>query len=275
MNLESDYNFFKQLYLNEQKSLSYISRKYNISRWSLTKRLKLDGIKIVNRQNEQSLYQDFFEVINTEEKAYWLGFLYADGYVSKNSNHIELSLQLSDINHLIKFSKAINFTNNIIKDYKVPRCRICFACKKMHKDLVNQGCVPQKSLILNHPENVPEELVIHFIRGYFDGDGSVSFNERKHHRPSLQIIGTEDVLSWISEKLNKKVNRKRKDKRTENDKTLCMSYSGEKAREILFMLYKNANVYLDRKYERFCLMKTALLDSDVQYALGKIGKRQK
>ena len=57
-----------------------------------------------------------------------------------------------------------------------------------------------------------------------------------------------------------------------NNNTFTIEYTGKNARDLLFLLYENANVYLDRKYERFCLMKTALLNSDVQYALSKFGK---
>ena len=74
-----------------------------MSRSRLSKKFKTEGIEIIHPQNYTKFNDTIFESIDTEEKAYWLGFLYADGSISSTNNTIELSLKSSDINHLIKF----------------------------------------------------------------------------------------------------------------------------------------------------------------------------
>ena len=66
-----------------------------------------------------------FDVIDTEEKAYWLGFLYADGNVSNTKNEVGITLQSSDIKHLYKFKTFLKSskipTLNVSEKYN--RCR--------------------------------------------------------------------------------------------------------------------------------------------------------
>ena len=93
---------------NNGYSLTEISKIVGNSRQCIAKHLKLRGIEVVNRQNLHRINETIFDVIDTEEKAYWLGFLYADGYVSnhdknKNRNVIELTLALNDFSHIKKF----------------------------------------------------------------------------------------------------------------------------------------------------------------------------
>ena len=118
-----------------------------------------------------------FEKIDTEEKAYWLGFLDADGCIHNGRNYdygIELGLQEQDYSHLVKFKDFIEKDNKICYREKINSYRYQFKNKTMNKDLINLGCVPHKSLILKFPDEdqVPDNFLIPFIRGYFDGDGS-------------------------------------------------------------------------------------------------------
>ena len=120
---------------------------------------------------------NIFETIDTEEKAYWLGFLYADGYISKY-NQIEVSLSPEDKEHLIKLKLFVNTNTNIIEDEH--RCRLLFCSKEMVADLAKLGCVNNKSLILTFPteEQVPNTFLRHFLRGYVDGDGCLCCTDK-------------------------------------------------------------------------------------------------
>lgn len=129
---------------NDGKGVTEIGRILNIDRAAVSRNLKKRGFNT----SRNPLFKDIFRKIDTEEKAYWLGFLYADGYVSKN-NQIEVSLALKDEKHLIKLKKFINTNTNIIKDDH--RCRLLFCSKEMAQDLANLGCVNNKSLILTFP----------------------------------------------------------------------------------------------------------------------------
>jgi intein/homing endonuclease len=130
-----------------------------------------------------------FDVIDTEEKAYWLGFIYADGYIETESNRFGIGISIKDYGHLVKFNSFMKYLGNNIKTkiskqkYKgeLKEKEICFwrvSDKHLKESLIKQGCFEKKSLILEFPK-IPAKLVKHFIRGYFDGDGCVSYYQNK------------------------------------------------------------------------------------------------
>lgn len=114
-----------------------------------TRFLKEKKVIVSNKQNQVTIDENIFDNINTEEKAYWLGFIFADGYISSKSFHFELSLSLKDKDHLQKFSDFCKYTKSIKTDSY--RCRFCLRNKHLWNTLNNYGCVPQKSLILKFP----------------------------------------------------------------------------------------------------------------------------
>jgi DNA-binding transcriptional regulator WhiA len=158
---------------NSGKGVTEIGRILNLDRAAVSRNLK----KLGYNTSRNTLIKDIFHVIDTEDKAYWLGFLYADGYISKY-NQIEVSLSLEDIDHLKKLKKFVNTNTNIITDKY--RCRLLFCSKEMVSDLAILGCVNNKSLILTFPteEQVPQNLLNHFLRGYVDGDGCLCCTEK-------------------------------------------------------------------------------------------------
>ena len=135
-----------------------------------------------------------FEIIDTEEKAYWLGFLYADGCVGSKEDKVELGLAEKDLKHIEKFRDFMNITNKISYREKTKSYRMSFRSAKCKQDLIDKGCIPKKSLILDFPnENqVPKHLIRHFIRGYFDGDGWFTNTESCFQ---IGIIGTENFIN--------------------------------------------------------------------------------
>lgn len=155
------------------KGVTEIGKILNIDRVAVSRNLK----KLGYDTSRNPLIKNIFHIIDTEEKAYWLGFLYADGYVSKY-NQIEVSLSLEDEEHLIKLKQFINTNTNIIKDEH--RCRLLFCSKELANDLAQLGCVNNKSLILQFPteQQVPQELIRHFLRGYVDGDGCLCYTKK-------------------------------------------------------------------------------------------------
>eukprot|EP01084_Bolivina_argentea_P127341 225226_1 len=115
--------------------------------------------------------------------AYWLGFLFADGNVhhTHSNSVIQLALKCIDYEHVAKLKKALNST------YKLGFHKTNFqTCATSHQiydkslalDLINLGCIPKKSLTLEWPQNIPDPYIHHFVRGYFDGDGSIYFNKQ-------------------------------------------------------------------------------------------------
>lgn len=167
----------------------------------------LDYKKLIFNSKKYTVDENYFETISTPNKAYWLGFLYADGCIlvreRKNSKSyvLEISLREDDILHLEKLKMSLKSNTPIkhktIKD-KYKSCRINICNKKICEDLIRLGCTPRKSLTLTFPneEQVPKKLIPHFIRGYLDGDGCI-FNDGK--TAIVNFVGTYDFLNSIQE----------------------------------------------------------------------------
>lgn len=256
------------------RSAAGIAKKYGINRKTIINYLKKEGFPINNNKATFSINNNVFSKIDSEEKAYWLGFLYADGYVSTNSNVFGMSLSVKDYDHLIKFKSFLEWNGEIkiltthqfnSKDshgkngnlLQIGKIAICN--KKIKNDLIKLGCVPQKSLILKFPtkEQVPEKFVLHFIRGYFDGDGTIGKYrhsiKNKRLEESLLIVGTKDMLEQIQKYLG---NGFIMQKKNCSEKTFRLGYSTKKAKLAADLMYNNAKIYLNRKYniykEQFC-----------------------
>lgn len=248
------YNKGMELYLKGEKSLTQIAKQLKIHRGRFADYLRQLDITIINKQNTTRINEDIFNIIDNEEKAYWLGFLYADGYVGLNTNHIELSLASCDYGHIVKFAKFLNFQVNKINDNSI-RARISFRNKKIKNDLIRLGCTPQKSLSIKFPPNniVPKEMLFHFIRGYIDGDGSIFITNNK---PRFSIIcGNKNFIINLVDAMQWKKNKIKKDKRSNVWST---EYGGKHVYNILYPLYENSSIYLDRKYNKYIEIKNAV-----------------
>ena len=248
--------------INEGLTAKQIAERLNVSRRCVQDNCRRNNLHIPNYQNMKHFNENVFDIINTEEKAYWLGFLYADGYISKN-NQIELSLKAEDYNHLIKFCNFISIdTDRIrrkqgkIKDKIYENYRISFRSAPMVKRLTEIGCKNNKSLILEFPDEklfISKDLITHFIRGYVDGDGCISFT--KDGRLAISIIGTFKFLNKIKEYLPEFAESKLiTDKRRDNNITRSLKCSHSKADIVLTKLYKNSSIFLERKYSRLAVL---------------------
>ena len=245
------YNLGLEMYLGGM-STAKISKELKISRSRFSSYLKNQGIKVDTMPHKKKINEDIFERIDTEEKAYWLGFLYADGAISSGKrNDIELSLLLSDKEHLQKFKDFIEFGGKlIVDDY---RCRVSFKNKKMKQDLIKLGCTPKKSLSLNFPteEQVPKELISHFIRGYLDGDGCIVCT-KKHQ--SVEILGTKDILECICLYGNIPIGRIYKTNCKSDKIFRLVTNKKEDILNFCNYIYKDSNVYLERKFKKYKLL---------------------
>lgn len=241
-----------------------ICTKYDISSVTydlIKKEYKLPR-KIAKRIRRNFIDDNYFSVIDSEEKAYWLGFLYADGCIFKQGEYytIVLALSSTDKEHLSKFKKSIN-TSYKIREYSkngiYPYCRMECCSKQMFYDLINLGCIEKKTLLLDFPIElqVPKHLINHFMRGYFDGDGTINSHKEvgnKRNQVRLQVLGTEDFLKgYINElPLSSKVKENITLQKTKNIRTIQIC-GNIQSKRVFDFLYKNATIYLDRKHEKY------------------------
>lgn len=130
--------------------------------------------------------------------------------------------------------------------------RILLTSQKTVDDLIKLGCKKQKSLILTFPtqQEVPDDLLRHFIRGYFDGDGSISSSQKGTYTDyHLNIVGTENFILNLFLKMGTKGSCF-PDKRKTNSWYLGIG-GNQQLKEIYHFLYDGATVFLERKYNKF------------------------
>lgn len=194
--------------------------------------------------------KNFFEIIDTEEKAYWLGFIAADGNIREDLHKMRIELNIRDKKHLEKFRSAIH-GNMPIKEWirhKNHSCYIEVNSVKLCKDLLQYGVTPNKSLTLEILfDKISFELQHHLIRGYFDGDGSLNMYEKEGYEYwEISFIGTQHFLNYIMQFFNKK------HKISTCGNNFRFNFKkGEDIKDILDILFKDANIFLDRKKEKY------------------------
>jgi len=238
--------------------------KYSIDKRRVLKWAKEKGILRSKNDSHRITFfnQKYFDEINTPGKAYWLGFLYADAYNCKITNTTSVTLSEKDIDHLYKLCNSLELDNSKVikfnvknKDKIYPSCYVSLYSKHICETLSKQGCPQAKSFILKYPEWLPNDLNSHFIRGYFDGDGCLTFRKKQREwkwslvstkemcesirKILIDEIGISTTLSYISQ--------------TDNN-TYEMQTSGNmKIHSIMNWLYASSTdeIRLSRKYDKY------------------------
>lgn len=136
---------------------------------------------MTNKKRKHILNDNYFDKINSHRVAYFFGLLYSDGSVSPHQNKISISLKAEDSYLIDEFKKEIQSDAPIgvyVNPDKSVRYSLQLYSEKMCNDLVKHGCIPQKSLTKTFPE-IQEKYLFSFLRGYFDGNGCISFYKVK------------------------------------------------------------------------------------------------
>ncbi|KPU43444.1 hypothetical protein OXPF_28850 [Oxobacter pfennigii] len=177
-------------YKNRKIEFKGLSDLLNVSERSISRVLKEANIN-TKRLNRYRLNENYFNKIDTERKAYILGLIYADGYVG-DEHFNNIVLQLKDRELIQKVADEIEYDGEIriskkggFKNSQVGHV-LNFSSKQMADDLRRIGLYPNKSLTVSNLPNIEESLIRHFIRGYFDGDGSIVLSK---HSSYHKVVG--------------------------------------------------------------------------------------
>ena len=205
----------------------------------------------------------FFDEINTQEKAYVLGFLFADGYNYEKRGVVSLSLQEKDKEILDKISKCLKNTKplqfiDMIKYHKGKshqnQYRLSISSHYTSAILAQLGCGQKKSYTCQFPA-ISSEMTPHFLRGYFDGDGCISYTPNTNGCPcgSISFVGAVCFCKSVkmvlkSLEINCSVSRsKRCDYRIRR-----LAFGGRKQLNRFYeFIYKNSTISLERKKKKF------------------------
>jgi hypothetical protein len=231
-----------------------IIKEYGISDRHYQKVIIKNGGDIRQRVKKYNLNEDYFEKIDTEDKAYFLGFIIADGNINSKKPQVSIIQKETDI--LYKFKECIEFEGNIFTKNDGSNCSILtITSKKMKDDLFNLGIFPAKTMIVKYP-NIPKELEHHFMRGVFDGDGCISFHKPgkrdKYGRGQVNICSGS--RSFIEEYVNRLEHYgiTRNKIRCPRDTYSVIDWGSFSDVEKFYELfYKNATIFLERKKIKF------------------------
>ena len=264
--------------VNEYKNglgLKPLAVKYSISTNVVRKALSYHGAVVAKTSSKKKIKvfnESVFDKIDTEEKAYWLGFLYADGSMNRKRYTLEVSLAEKDRDHLIKLCDFLGLDRKYIKAKKVKlgdkifeANRLEVFSKRNFENLERLGCPPRKSLTLLFPDSskVPAHLLVHFMRGYFDGDGTISYTPGKaRSQAKFLLLGTKEFLIEYENVLHKrsKVNFSRTTPRQKTNAFQITHGGNLQAEKLYRFLYSKATIYLQRKHDKFI----AVLDRNVK-----------
>ena len=247
-------------YLSQQMTMKQVEDKYELSHPTITKILKDVPKYTKAKLNNPNMKEHFFQEINEEAKAYFLGLLISDGNVFKDNTgrqaSISITLDLKDEYMLEKFKEVLQANTSVGHDGR--GCgQIAVRSNIMAEDLAKYGVVPRKSYNTYLPP-ISKEMMPHLIRGIFDGDGSIMAKPNPsndgHNRflHSISFCGThqlmEDISNYILENLG--------------IKTAVYDYKDRSLSELKiqnidniakfgYWIYRNSTIFLNRKKDIF------------------------
>lgn len=194
---EAEEALVRELYPDLNTSREEIARRLGRTWRSIQHRIGQMGIKDTReRNNPCQVRRDYFKVIDSDEKAYWLGFIAADGcvFIGGRQHTLSIQLQRRDRHWLERFRDIIAPGAKLTDNAGPNSTSLSIGSQELVRDLLALGITPRKSNTLEWPK-VPEVFVMPFLCGYFDGDGSlVRRKGRKTEQYSWQLLGTYPFL---------------------------------------------------------------------------------
>jgi len=256
-----------QEYTTQIVTATDLANKYGVSLTSISSILKNRGIKR-RIPRKYPFNEQYFDVVDNEDKAYILGFLYADGCNYEKRGSIIVALQETDAEILNLIKEKIGLKKPLMlrdrskdKDSNKRKNQLALEICSRHfsNSLVQLGCFQAKSLVLNFPtkEQVPSHLMSHFMRGYFDGDANfLKYEHKDRNCQNYKIsFGSSNIFcksfaDFIKENFNIHTSIYHpKDKHELYDTVMI---SGRiQCKKVLDWVYKDATIYLKRKYDKY------------------------
>lgn len=206
------------------------------------------------------LNKKFFDVIDSEEKAYWLGFLFADGHITKKKNLI-IDLSSKDKDHLVKLSKSL-YGKDFVKIYSRKNkefAKLEVNSVVLSNSLINHGCINNKTFLIRFPFQLDQILQFHFLRGYFDGDGSIIKSKVANN---AKITSNNDFIMDLKFIFDQYELVSYIDKNSDKISTIKI-YGNNSVLKLYYLLYDNSSVFLERKYNKFIEIKN-IIDENIK-----------
>ena len=237
--------------------------------------LKRNDVKcreLTDAFREYELDVDYFETVDTDEKAYFLGLMAADGCNIEEEYSVSIGLQAEDeylleyFRNAMKMAIPLRITQH---ENKKNMYNLRVSSKKMSSDLAHYGIVSRKSLILQWPEDLEDEFIPSFIRGFMDGDGCIYCNVELG-QTRVDFVSTWEFLNDLRNNVYRLTGIENDNKMTHctENNTYCFSYTGkENIIKFLDWIYAPGYPYLTRKYRKYMEIKNNFSKPDVAHPI--------
>lgn len=237
----------------------FIASDYGTNGTNVAKLLRRAGVEIRGlREYSFPVDESFFDVVDTEEKAYCLGFFMADGCNQSQVPAVRMSITDHDI--LLDIARAMKWEGPIRKTPprgkgKKPQYHLCIGSRRMSDALTRVGCVSGKTYLATFPGSdiVPGHLVRHLIRGWLDGDGTITGSHGVIRRAC--IVGTEAACRGMSEACGRLLGITgglSPVQKADHHTVWAFSVSGRhQLKKFLDWLYQDATIFLNRKHAKY------------------------
>lgn len=240
------------LYTNQRYSQQEIANKFSCSTYVISNILKRNNITITTQPRKNKKQDDnYFDVIDTEHKAYWLGFIFADGNVYGNQLSIEIHEKDKYLLEIFKEDLKLNNKISFRQRNNTTTCCIRMTSSHLIETLSKYGIVADKTHKINHLPEVPEKLLPHFLRGLLDGDGWITIDKNGYYHIGFVSNYTsicEDFKKYCNIVTNGLCQANITNKDGKN-KTPCFQIQSKEAtKRLATALYKDNTVCLSRKY---------------------------
>lgn len=133
----------------------------------------------------------------SEEMAYFLGFICADGHIAVSKNKLMIQIHIKDEYILKNFIKFLSYEGHLYYSKNYNLCNLQITSKEITQDLLNFGLTRQKSKELKWIEQIPDQFISHFARGYFDGDGHIGLSQAHNPNNKNLIVKLVSTLPFI------------------------------------------------------------------------------
>ena len=257
----------KYLYEIEYKTINDLAKQYSLSKQVINRIIRENNFKKPNNNKvNKRIKSNYFSIIDNPEKAYWLGFLFTDGSVDhyKTSGRIRLQLQNADEEILHKYKEDLGLDCNLIYDKRPNKqcVSIEFTDEQIFNDLSQYGIIPGKTYnTYNIPyEKIPKEFLPAYVLGLFDGDGGLSYSKDFSTDVTLGFTSYyESIVNDFQYIIDKILIPKEKSSKNIYTSAWHTQWRGRlQVLNILNYLYDNCPRHLNRKYQKYLLLKNSI-----------------
>lgn len=255
---DKEKEFIKEYKEADKISMTVLASKYRYNIKKISEILKLVLKDEFKYKNKKQFNRHVFDEIDTEEKAYWLGFILADGYLHEERGTLHFSIGAKDYNHLVKFYEFIE-GKEPVDEYIYPTTggvgQLTYGMqltdRNMADSLKRYGIFQAKSTKEQFNWSIRPDLLRHYIRGYFDGDGCITKNKN-----ICSLVSSKElcyaVKKYCQDVIGIKFNPMYEYVKVKQGELYCFTLSSQfSALQFLDHIYKDSKVYLDRKYKLY------------------------